>query len=226
MPLRGSDQARGRGVVARCGVHGRIAPGPGVVTDLPVSSESYQCFAELTQHETEGTDYAVRVSARPTSPVLVVAPHGGGIEAGTSELAASIACDEHNLFTFDGLKPSGNRRLHIGSKLFDHPECVALLSRCAVVLGIHGCRGEGQIYVGGLESRLMSRLVEALISAGLPATTCVPTHLAGRDPLNICNRGIRRQGAQLEITMDLRLRHARAPLADAVRRALSAYLCE
>ena len=188
------------------------------------ASDSYQCFAELTQHESEGTDYAVRVSWRPDSPLLVVAPHGGGIEAGTSELAASIASDEHNLFTFDGLKRSGNRRLHIGSKRFDHPECLELLTRCTVVLGVHGCLGERQIYVGGLETQLMVRLIEELTSAGLPATSSVPAHLAGRDPLNICNRGTRGRGAQLEITMDLRLRPVRARLAGAVRRALAAYL--
>ena len=60
---------------------------------------------------------------RPGSRVLIIAPHGGRIEVGTSELAALIAADEHNLFSFEGLKPRGhNRELHITSRCFE-PKC-------------------------------------------------------------------------------------------------------
>jgi phage replication-related protein YjqB (UPF0714/DUF867 family) len=43
----------------------------------------------------------------------------------------------------------------------------------------------------------------------------------GRHPLNICNRGTREKGAQLEIPYDLRTGESSAAIARAVRRALA-----
>ena len=134
-------------------------------------TDKYASFTELAQHETEGTDYRVTAIERPGSRVLIIAPHGGRIEVGTSELAALIAGDEHNLFTFEGLKPRGhNRDLHITSRCFDHPGCLAILSRCSIAVGIHGCVGESQIYVGGLDTALTTLLAERIRAAGLPAS--------------------------------------------------------
>jgi phage replication-related protein YjqB (UPF0714/DUF867 family) len=112
----------------------------------------------------------------------------------------------------------------LSSSRFDHPECLSMLSRCAFALAVHGCRGERQIYVGGLETLLVDLLVQQLTAAGLPATGEVPRHLAGRDPGNVCNRGTLGRGAQLEITMDLRCASARDEIACAVNAALAEYL--
>ena len=68
--------------------------------------DKYETFAQLAQTEVWGTDYRVRAVARPDSPVTVIAPHGGSIEIGTSELTQLIAGDDHNLFAFEGLKPA------------------------------------------------------------------------------------------------------------------------
>jgi phage replication-related protein YjqB (UPF0714/DUF867 family) len=53
--------------------------------------------------------------------VAVIAPHGGGIEPGTSELATAIAGDDFSLYLFEGLKSAGNGELHITSTNFDEP---------------------------------------------------------------------------------------------------------
>jgi poly-gamma-glutamate hydrolase-like protein len=58
----------------------------------------------------------------------LVAPHGGGIEPGTSELADAIAASDLSFYTFEGLKPSGNTDLHITSTRFDEPMCLTLLA--------------------------------------------------------------------------------------------------
>jgi len=55
----------------------------------------YGSFAELARHEIEGKDYRVEVLERAQASVLVVAPHGGMIEAGTSQIAALT---DHNGF--------------------------------------------------------------------------------------------------------------------------------
>src|ERR1019366_7404121 len=74
----------------------------------------YPNFAALKQAEREGEDFDIVCRPR-RSPVAVIAPHGGEIEPGTSEIAAAIAGDEFNLYCFEGCKPSGNIGLHITS---------------------------------------------------------------------------------------------------------------
>jgi phage replication-related protein YjqB (UPF0714/DUF867 family) len=187
-------------------------------------ADKYACFATLAANETAGKDYRVNALERAGAPILIVAPHGGSIEVGTSELAALIAGSEHSLFTFDGLKPRGrNRDLHITSHNFDHPACLALVSRHCIAIGIHGCKGESQIYVGGRDDALTALLAARLAAAGLPVTADGHNY-PGRNPLNICNRGTRGRGAQLEITSDLRLPAARAVIAPVVRTTLTEYV--
>jgi phage replication-related protein YjqB (UPF0714/DUF867 family) len=186
--------------------------------------DKYAGYAELALSEVSGRDYRVVAVERPESPVVVVAPHGGGIEIGTSELARRIAGDEHSLFSFEGLKGYGeNRALHITSHRFDHPECVALVSRCQVALGIHGCRGESGIYIGGLDVELKELLDRRLASAGFRTVTEGHSYL-GVNPMNICNRGARGRGAQLEFTRDLRDAPVRDEIAYVVRSALDEYV--
>ncbi len=187
-------------------------------------TDKYGSFAELAQGEVSGRDYAVQAIERPCSAVLVVAPHGGSIEVGTSELAALVAGEDHSLFDFKGLKPRGqNRDLHVTSHRFDHPACVALASRCDVVLGVHGCIGEGQIYLGGRDVELSARITARLNAVGLPATA-EGHRYPGLNPLNICNRGARKRGAQIEITRDLRVPEARMLIASEVRIALAQHV--
>jgi phage replication-related protein YjqB (UPF0714/DUF867 family) len=186
--------------------------------------DKYASCAELANCEALGTDYRIRTLERPASPVMVIAPHGGGIEVGTSELAHLIAGDDHSLFVFEGLKGHGeNRDLHITSHRFDHQECLALVARRAVVLAVHGCLGESQVYVGGLDTELALLLTDQLSAAGFPASA-EGHRYPGRNPLNICNRGARGRGAQLEITKDLRDAPERIRIADVVRTSLAGYV--
>ena len=187
--------------------------------------DKYASFAELQSGETLDEDYRVNLCERPSAAALIIAPHGGSIEIGTSELATLIAGEEHSLFTFDGLKPRGrNRDLHITSHNFDHPDCVALAARHSVVLAVHGCKGESsQIYVGGLDEELGALLTERLTAAGFP-TSPHGHKYPGRNRLNICNRGARGRGVQLEFTLDLRVPEKRAVIAPIVRSALAVYL--
>jgi len=181
----------------------------------------YASYAELSRHEVQGRDYCIQASARPHSPVLIVAPHGGMIEVGTSEIASVIAGNQYSLFSFEGLKPYGaNRDLHITSHHFDHPECLRMAAGCEIVLSVHGCAGESQIHVGGLDAELAQRVALALSTAGF-AVDGQSRKYPGRHPRNICNRGARQKGAQLEITYDLRTGDSRSGIARAVRAAIA-----
>lgn len=181
----------------------------------------YASFEELARHEMMGRDYRVHARERPRSQTLIVAPHGGMIEVGTSEIARAIAGDEHNLFLFEGAKPLGaNRDLHITSHRFDHPDCLAMAARCQQVLSVHGCLGERRIHLGGLDATLAGALAEELSRVGFPVEPQSRKY-PGRHPLNICNRGARARGAQLEVTYDLRINEGDT-IAAAVRAVLAA----
>jgi len=183
----------------------------------------YGSYDELARGEMLGRDYRVWIKQASGSDVVVIAPHGGLIEVGTSEIAELIAGGEYALFSFEGLKAHGaNRDLHITSHRFDHPECLALVSTAQLVLSVHGCRGDARIHIGGLDTQLGRGLARALSGAGFPVEASSERY-PGRHPLNVCNRGARGMGAQLEVPYDLRgSQESRAAIAQAARRAIAA----
>ena len=182
---------------------------------------SYTSFAELSTHQVRGRDFEIDVVRRPTSGIAVIAPHGGGIEHGTSEIARAIAADQFNLYLFEGLRNSGNYAvLHLTSHLFDEPECLALIARCPVVVAVHGCKGaEHEVLLGGRHRELTDRLSEALGAAKIANKTDSHPY-PGAAPRNICNRGLTGRGVQLEITTALRAAPGALELARAVRETL------
>jgi phage replication-related protein YjqB (UPF0714/DUF867 family) len=181
----------------------------------------YQCFADLARANAEGTDFRVCVQSRPKSSVAIAAPHGGGIEMGTSEVARSVAGDEFNLYLFEGLRSSGNyTALHLTSHRFDEPRCLELLAGCDHVLAIHGCSGDApQVLVGGLDAELKARVAEALSAINVDVRT-TNHRFPAREPRNICNRGRRGVGVQVELTTGLRVGAASEVLAAAIRSVL------
>jgi phage replication-related protein YjqB (UPF0714/DUF867 family) len=163
----------------------------------------YGSFAELSVVEREGYSYGVRVRNRGTQWV-VIAPHGGGIEPGTTEIATAIAGRLYSLYTFDGIRPSGNDVLHITSTLFDEPRCLNLVHASAKVLAIHGCNDPGQVvHIGGLDFDLGGKITTSLQNAGFHAISAT-ARFSATQPDNICNRGLSGRGVQLEISDGLR----------------------
>ena len=164
----------------------------------------YRSFAELAQHEHEGLDYRIR---RHTglSGILVMAPHGGGIEPGTGEIADALSGSEHAFYGFKGLKKRGNHILHIASTRFDEPLAVDMLKGSRWVLTIHGCRDRSPVvWVGGRYLLRGDTIINALEGIGIPARRCKAPGLCGLQPENICNRGRLEAGVQLEISRGLR----------------------
>jgi phage replication-related protein YjqB (UPF0714/DUF867 family) len=166
----------------------------------------YRNFAELSQSEKEGRDYAI-VHREGSSGNLVMAPHGGGIEPGTDDLAEAIAGQRHALYCFQGIKPGGNRTLHLASACFDEPRAAAMLSVASWALTLHGCRGdEPVVWVGGRDRQGGGQIIERLCGSGIPAFFCDRPGLRGRHPHNLCNRARSRAGVQLEFSAGLRRR--------------------
>ena len=190
---------------------------------------SYRGYADLAEAQVEGADYKVHVRANAKSSVAVIAPHGGSIEKYTSEIAHAIAGEDFNLYLFEGIRHSGNyAALHLTSHRFDEPRCLELLSNCDHVVAVHGCRGEAQqALVGGLDEELKAVVAQSMAALGVE-TLLVDHPFLATDPKNICNRGRRGVGVQIEVTMPLRLQGPRDALSAAIRTVLLAlpkHLC-
>ena len=142
-----------------------------------------------------------------SSGVADIAPHGGGIEPGTMELADAIAGEVHNFYCFEGRKRAKNSDLHITSEYFDEPKGVDMVKRSKAVLALHGCKGqEESVYVGGLDTDLREKIRGSLIQAGFTVELSPRPDLQGQGANNICNRCRSGKGVQLELSMGLRRR--------------------
>jgi phage replication-related protein YjqB (UPF0714/DUF867 family) len=74
--------------------------------------DMYRNFAKLSEYEREDIDFRIYAVKREGSRTVMVTPHGGAIEPGTSEVAKEVAKNDLSLGIFEGIKPKDNRRLH------------------------------------------------------------------------------------------------------------------
>ncbi len=168
-------------------------------------ADTYENFAELKKSEPE-KNYDICIENRNSSRVAIIAPHGGKIEKHTSLICKSIAGEDYSYYCFEGKKNNGNSSLHITSSNFDEPQCLRLINSCDFVIAIHGCRNnpnDGEMtYPGGLDRDLTNNISTKLEEAGFR----IKSHpkFKGKDKRNICNRGKRGRGVQLEISSSLR----------------------
>ena len=182
----------------------------------------------------EGTDYGRRYrrhgalddsdgAAVAFPDTVVLAPHGGGIEPGTSELCLAVAGyhpatavtdgPSYDYWMFEGLRASNNGALHVTSTHCDDPVALALAAGARRAVSLHGCGtaevglpdGTAAVLVGGRDATLRQRLLDGDAAAGIAAldAATVPA-VAGEDPANIVNRTLTAGGAQLELTTPLR----------------------
>jgi phage replication-related protein YjqB (UPF0714/DUF867 family) len=124
------------------------------------------------------------------------------------------------LYLFEGIKARRNGVLHVTSHRFCEPRCLDLVSKAHTVVAVHGCRRGSRICVGGLDKDLVASLTLELVRAGYPASDR-GHEFPATNPRNICNRGRRGMGAQLEISPDLRAQEHQAGIAAAVRGVLA-----
>jgi phage replication-related protein YjqB (UPF0714/DUF867 family) len=201
----------------------RFAAAPKRIPHLSALPDArlYAGYHDLAAAQVEGEHYTVTAQHRPGASAAVLAPHGGRIEDGTSEIARAIAGEEHHLYLLEGRRHAHNyQTLHLTSHRFDEPRCLSLLAHADEVVAVHGCNGHGaQVLLGGRDIPLLMRLAECLRELN------IETHLEGhrfpgKNPLNICNRGRRGMGVQLEVTHPLRRSSRAADVAVAVRKVL------
>jgi phage replication-related protein YjqB (UPF0714/DUF867 family) len=172
--------------------------------------DKYKNFTELSKNEIEGKDYKICMpEGGKHSDIAIIAPHGGGIEAYTSELCREIANGEFLSYQFEGNNKNGNWQLHITSTNFDEPKCLKLLERAKFVVAIHGMKDpdseDAHVWVGGMDDELAKAIIESLNAfEGDIAKHKTCGKFTGRSKDNICNRGFNKKGVQLEISKKVR----------------------
>ncbi|MDG4830119.1 poly-gamma-glutamate hydrolase family protein [Solwaraspora sp. WMMD1047] len=225
------------GMIATAAVAGPLAglsaPAPALAADLYDSNTDLYADPNLT----EGVDYARRYrrhalldntdgQAFPFPRTAIIAPHGGGIEAGTSELCLAIAGYHpatlavtptggvvHDYWMFEGIRSGGNADLHVTATHCDDVPALSVAASALNVVALHGCTPASAglsstaqaVAVGGRNAAFRAQLIAAFQAAGFTAldATTIPA-LAGTAVDNIANRALLGMGAQLEITTPLR----------------------
>ncbi len=170
-------------------------------------------YDELAAQFEEGRDFGIEAIQKVGSRFTVLAPHGGKIERGTSEIARLIAGEQYNLYLFEGRLSAGNRDLHVTSHRFFEKRADDLLKATEFAIGVHGRRDQDDkvsVFLGGLDEALIALLEGELNEVGF--LTSVSGHpFPAKQPANICNRCISGRGAQVEIPHSLRLRLLASP---------------
>ena len=169
-------------------------------------ADEFRNFKHLSGVMSNGVDFKIIRRIGGPNTAVVIAPHGGKIEPGSSEIADRIADNDFGFYSFEGMRSSGNGRLHITSSHFDEPIAVAMVRRAKVVVAIHGRKDDGDratVYLGGLHADLSEAIGRKLEGAGF-CTRLNGHKFSGTDPANICNRSNNGMGAQLEIPATLR----------------------
>ena len=166
--------------------------------------DKYANFGELARVEKRGRDFRLRLRRR-AAVTVVIAPHGGGIEPGTSEIAEAIAGANLSFYAFEGRKTKHNAHLHITSTSFDEPRCIALIASSERVVAIHGQGGDAEVVLlGGRDEATIRRLRESLRQGGFSVQNTRNPRLEGLAAANICNRGTQSAGVQMELSEGMR----------------------
>jgi phage replication-related protein YjqB (UPF0714/DUF867 family) len=155
---------------------------------------------------------------------VILAPHGGGIERGTSELCLAVAGHHpanlpqvppagvtYDYWMFEGVREGDNRELHVTSTGCDDEVAVSLCAGSLNALALHGFSDDDQVVLvgGATPDSTRNPLRESLLDGLRDAHFVVRDpgehgELNGNDPCNIVNRTMLGMGAQLELSTPLR----------------------
>jgi phage replication-related protein YjqB (UPF0714/DUF867 family) len=171
------------------------------VTDL------YASYTDLAAHQTEGVDYERRTVPVTGATWCAIAIHGGGIEAGSGEVARAVGATLMNHYEFAGIMASNNfDTLHVTSTNFDEPIAQGIVTaaqRCLSLHGYTGITGLAETSIGGLDTATAARVQTALQNAGFRVITAAQ-EINGSDPANIANKTTISAGVQVEMSNALR----------------------
>lgn len=166
--------------------------------------DKYQSMTQLENETVEGVDWKKDTRDNGTK-VLIVAPHGGNIEQGTTEATKALAeKGNYDYFSFEAIRPKNNTELHVTSTHYDDPTLNQMIKNRTATISIHGAAGTDQIiYLGGPRSTLRDEMGTQLKSSGFTVMV-PPDRIGGVKKNNFINREENNTGVQLELTTALR----------------------
>lgn len=166
--------------------------------------DKYQSMTQLESETVEGVDWKKDTRDNGTK-VLIVAPHGGNIEQGTTEATKALAQKgNYDYFSFEAIRPKNNTELHVTSTHYDDPTLNQMIKNRTATISIHGAAGTNQIiYLGGPRSTLRDEMETQLKSSGFTVMV-PPDYIGGVKKNNFINREENNTGVQLELTTALR----------------------
>ena len=134
-----------------------------------------------------------------------MAPHGGSIEQGTTELTKALADKgNYDYYSFEGIRPKNNSELHVTSTHYDDPTLNQMIKNRTATISIHGASGtEESIYLGGPRSDLRNAIEKQLVGRGFTVKV-PPEYIGGQNNKNFINKEDNNTGVQLELTTALR----------------------
>jgi len=156
-------------------------------------------FMTLTHDTTK--EYSISVKDR-LAEITIMAPHGGTIEPGTSEMAEELAGSDWNYYAFKNLLPDNGRTMHVTSKNYNDQIAVSLSSASLITVTLHRHKELTEsVCVGGYNKGLRLAVVDHLQKAGFVSEhPCM--RLPGAACKNIANHAVL-GGLQLEIATSL-----------------------
>ncbi|WP_259337337.1 poly-gamma-glutamate hydrolase family protein [Staphylococcus capitis] len=166
--------------------------------------DRFKSMTDLFKHTKRNVDWKKEVK-KVGSHVLIIAPHGGNIEAGTTELTKLIANDNHyDYFSFTVLRKKHAEDLHVTSSHCNDPTLLNMVKSKDYAVSIHGAKGDKPvIYLGGLDTPLKESIKKQLVKHHF-VVKIAPTYLGGDLKENFINEDIKGKGVQLELTTALR----------------------
>lgn len=170
-----------------------------------VSKKTFYIFGSELKGNKEGV-YRIRWRAGAYS-ALIMAPHGGFIECGTSELADSVADTIFWFYAFEGINKKNNFTiLHIPSTAFNESIWHSISSKVNFTLAIHGIKGDirDPILIGGRDLEGRDEFCRIFSLYGFRAIACSGGPYGGIHPDNVVNRNAKGMGIQIEIPRGLR----------------------
>ena len=166
---------------------------------------------ETTEGVSFGNPAHFWVDTRTASLDLAIfAQYGGMVEPGTDICAAHIAGNDLSLHTVVSCRAvweveEGGSRL-VPRPLHHHPDSVALARKCQTIISIRGryaChRRTGEVRIGGLDAALTASISGCLMASDFVVCDG-PRQGHATQADNICNRGVRMRGVELDISHEL-----------------------
>lgn len=166
--------------------------------------DHFKSMTQLFSHTKEGTDWKKEIK-KTNSNVIIVAPHGGNLEKGTTELTKLVANQNHyNYYSFTVLNHTNPEKFHVTSPHYNDPTLLNMVKSKDFAISIHGAKGtKPVIYLGGLDTPLKQAIKHELLKQHFIVKPS-PTYLGGDLKENFVNRDFKDKGVQIELSTAFR----------------------